>query len=156
MTEQFYPIVIMKQSDDRSAEYVAYALDLRGCTREGESPMAALMNLQGAIGEWRREMAERGAPIPEPGSFLKQQQEQHEAIILQIRQDQDELRIELFEQKEELRRVKEQVTALKRRLEQMARQNSASAEAERVRWIDVTDLLDDELEFIIATPKLPN
>jgi antitoxin HicB len=157
MTDQFYPIVIIKQTDDISGEYVAYALDLRGCMREGETPVQALVNLQGAIGEWRLDMAGRGEPVPEPGSFMKEQQKQHEALLTQIRQDQDEIRMELSEQREELRRVKEQVRALKQRLEQVIARQSAMEDAEeRLRWGDVADLFDDELEIIIEKPKLPN
>lgn len=103
------------------------------------------------------DLAGRGEPVPEPGSFMKEQQAQHEALIMQIREDQDELRMELSEQKEELRRVKEQIRTLKLRLEHaVAQQSARGEESRRLQWIDVGDLLDDELEIIIEKPKLPN
>jgi predicted RNase H-like HicB family nuclease len=161
MTEQFYPIVIIKRADNDEKEYIAYALDLRGCKREGGTPAEALMNVQCAIGEWRLSMEEKGSPMPEPGGFLKEQQRQHEELIRQIRQDQDELRLELSEQKEELLLVKEQILTLKMRLEQIMAPQVATEDGDganrRSQWIDVSDLLlDDELEIIIGKPKLPH
>lgn len=56
--------------------FIAYVLDLPGCTSDGETPQEALANAQDAITCWIEAANELGRPIPpptreEPAQMLK-------------------------------------------------------------------------------------
>jgi predicted RNase H-like HicB family nuclease len=67
MADLRYPIVISAASDDDGGGFVAFAPDLEGCIADGDTPEAALADLQSAILEWIDEAKRLGREVPVPG-----------------------------------------------------------------------------------------
>jgi predicted RNase H-like HicB family nuclease len=59
-----YPIVIFWSDEDQA--YIADVPDLRHCSAHGETPEAALREIQVAMEAWLEVAREQGKPIPAP------------------------------------------------------------------------------------------
>lgn len=112
MTNQFYPVVIARLSDEDGGGYAAYAPDLYGCMSDGETPEEAFQNLQDAIEEWCAEMKRLGREIPEPGSAANAAKEERQKLI-ELIQEQDKL---LRAQEQKFGKLKKEVEAIKDRV----------------------------------------
>ncbi|MCK1430880.1 type II toxin-antitoxin system HicB family antitoxin [Bradyrhizobium sp. 87] len=61
-----YAVTIQALPAADGGGFMAYVLDLPGCTSDGETPQEALANAQDAIVSWIEAAHEMGRPIPEP------------------------------------------------------------------------------------------
>ena len=66
MTSLRYPVVVRLLSAEDGGGYSAFVPDLPGCMSDGESPEAALANVQDAIATWIEAAEDLGHPVPEP------------------------------------------------------------------------------------------
>lgn len=61
-----YPIMIRPLDSDDGGGFIAFALDLPGCTSDGATPQEALANVQDAITCWIEAAIDMNRPIPKP------------------------------------------------------------------------------------------
>jgi antitoxin HicB len=61
-----YAVRIERLAESDGGGYVATVPDLLGCASDGESPEAALKNVQGAIASWIEAAREWKIDIPQP------------------------------------------------------------------------------------------
>ena len=66
MTSLRYPIVVQPLSVEDGGGYSAIVPDLPGCMSDGETPEAALANVQDAIATWIEAAEDLGHAVPEP------------------------------------------------------------------------------------------
>jgi len=52
MSRLSYPVVVQPLKDEDGGGFIASVPDLPGCMSDGETPEAALTNVQGAIEAW--------------------------------------------------------------------------------------------------------
>ncbi len=107
MSEQGYPIVVTKLSEEEGGGYLAFAPDLPGCMTDAETPEAAVQGIQSAIGEWLDESERMGRAAPEPGSAAEKVQHDHEAARQERRQLYDTLKSQANVIKKQERLLKE-------------------------------------------------
>jgi antitoxin HicB len=61
-----YRILIEPLSAEDGGGYLAHVPDLPGCMSDGDTPEAALANVQDAIAVWMEAAEDVGRPIPQP------------------------------------------------------------------------------------------
>lgn len=66
MSTTDYAVTIQPLPAAEGGGFMAYVLDLPGCTSDGETPQEALANAQDAIACWIEAAHELGRPIPQP------------------------------------------------------------------------------------------
>ncbi|GGK18269.1 type II toxin-antitoxin system HicB family antitoxin [Salinarimonas ramus] len=115
MTNRFYPAIIVELSEEDGGGYLAYAPDLVGCMGDGDTPEAALHDLQAAVITWCEEMVRLGRDIPAPGAARRAAKTREETLLKIIREQQDaldrqgrqydQLRAEIHELREQVDRI---------------------------------------------------
>ena len=65
-----YPIIVQPLTVEDGGGFVATVPDLPGCMSDGDTPEAAISNVQDAIAAWIEAAAELGRAIPEPSTQL--------------------------------------------------------------------------------------
>ncbi len=108
--ELYYPIVVVPLPAEDGGGYVGYALDLRGCLSDGETPEDAFVNTREAVLEWLEEARAEGRPIPEPGTAAIIAKNERKALLQTIR-DQRKTMKELSENLQG--KLKQELEALK-------------------------------------------
>jgi len=68
MAQLEYPIVIAPLSAADGGGFIATVPDLPGCMSDGETPEAAVQNVQDAIAAWIEAAHELGRTVPSPSS----------------------------------------------------------------------------------------
>ncbi len=66
MTTLRYSVVVQPLAAEDGGGYSAIVPDLPGCMSDGESPEAALANVQDAIATWIEAAGDLGHAVPEP------------------------------------------------------------------------------------------
>jgi antitoxin HicB len=66
VTDVQYPMAVAKVSEADGGGFIAYAVDLKGCFGDGETPEEAIANLNEAIGEWLDEAKRLERRVPKP------------------------------------------------------------------------------------------
>ena len=66
MTSLRYPVLVQPLAAEDGGGYSAIVPDLPGCMSDGESPEAALANVQDAIATWIEAAEDLGHAVPEP------------------------------------------------------------------------------------------
>jgi predicted RNase H-like HicB family nuclease len=64
MSRKDYPVTIFYSEEDGG--YIAVAPDLKGCSAFGETPQAALMELETAMELWLEVASRDSSPLPIP------------------------------------------------------------------------------------------
>ncbi len=119
MSDDGYPMVIGVLAEEDGGGYIAYAPDLHGCMADGDTPTAAVQDLESAIKEWIDEAVRLGRDVPKPGACaIRAQQERAKLDTLvkaqeQLIVQQDEL---LREARVEMLRIKEALSTPVERL----------------------------------------
>jgi predicted RNase H-like HicB family nuclease len=126
MMELYYPIVVVPLPAEDGSGYVGYALDLRGCMSDGETPEEAFANTREAVLEWLEEARAEGRSIPEPGTAAIIAKNERKALLQTIK-DQRKAMKELSENlqgklKEEIEALKAALTATTSQTAQMVEQ----------------------------------
>ena len=62
-----YEIEVEELRAELGGGFIAFAPQLSGCASDGESPAAAILNLEDAIASWLDAARVAGRVIPEPG-----------------------------------------------------------------------------------------
>lgn len=65
-----YPLIVEPLSREDGGGYIALVPDLPGCASDGETPEAAVRNVQDAIAAWIEEARATGRPIPAARAHL--------------------------------------------------------------------------------------
>ena len=65
-----FPVIIEPLSEDDGGGFAALVPDLPGCLSDGETPEAALANVQDAIAAWIDEAKALGREVPQPSRHL--------------------------------------------------------------------------------------
>jgi predicted RNase H-like HicB family nuclease len=104
-------MVVQKLSEDDGGGYLAFALDLKGCIADGETPEAAIADLREAIKEWLDEAKRLERDIPEPGSALVRAAKERAEMVNVIKK-QSELIASLSSMHETLEDLRGQIADL--------------------------------------------
>jgi antitoxin HicB len=112
VTDLQYPIAIQKVDEEDGGGYLAWAVDLKGCLGDGNTPEEAVANLKGAIIEWLDEARRLERPIPVPGEVFARARKERQEIDGVIRK-QDEF---IKAQEEAFARLRAEITQLREQL----------------------------------------
>jgi antitoxin HicB len=139
MTELRYPIVVQALSQEDGGGYLAFALDLRGCVGDGETPEQAISDLALAINEWVAECQRLERPVPEPGSlslhFEKEQQQFKQ--YLQKQSELVETQRALIKNQDEMLRLREvEIEQIREKLESLQNSDDRGSNYS-IEWLSV-------------------
>jgi antitoxin HicB len=143
MTERFYTIVVSRLSAEDGGGYLARAVDLYGCFGDGDTPAAAVEDLQSAVKEWIAEMTRLGREIPEPGSAIKEATEERRRLMELIKAQHELLEFQaqhISEQDETLREMRARIERLSSEILQIT--ESSRHRGEDRSWMASIDVPD--------------
>lgn len=119
MNVSFYPIVVSELSEEDGGGFVAHVLDLYGCTGDGETPEAAVLDAQKAIVEWCAEMNRLGRDIPAPGAALERARHEQEKIRTAIAELAKQAHAIIKEQNDEIDRLLSTISDLQTEISEL-------------------------------------
>ncbi len=109
-----YPVVIQPLSEEDGGGYMAYAIDLKGCKSDGETPEEAIVNLKDAVGEWIHEAKRLGRTVPQPGEGAVKAHQERMALLNLLKKQEEMIQKQLPGLSKDIAELKEQIAMVSR------------------------------------------